>query len=70
VAWVAEAFPVEEVRTTQRTLQVTLAVSSLIWLERLLLQLGAEAKVVSADPALPPEMVREAAQRVLDRYRP
>ncbi|MGY9082079.1 MAG: helix-turn-helix transcriptional regulator [Acidimicrobiales bacterium] len=70
LAWVAEAFPVEEVRTTQHTLRVTLAVSSLIWLERLLLQLGAEAKVVSAEPALPPEMVREAAQRVLDRYRP
>jgi len=68
-AWVAEAFPVEEVIQTKRTLRVTLAVSSLTWLERLLLQLGTQAEVVSAEPALPPNMVTEAAQRVLDRYR-
>ena len=68
-AWVAEAFPVEEVKRTKRTLRVTLAVSSLQWLERLLLQLGDLAVVESADPPLPEGFVTEAAERVLARYR-
>ena len=67
-SWVAEAFPVEAVKRTKRTLSVTLAVSSLIWLERLLLQLGTQAAIEDAEPALPPGFAAEAAQRVLDRY--
>lgn len=66
-AWVAEAFPVEEVKRTARTLRVTLAVSSLTWLERLLLQLGPQAEVVASSPPLPPNLVPDAAKRV-DRY--
>ena len=69
-AWVAEAFPVEEVKRTARTLRVTLAVSSLTWLERLLLQLGTHAEVVSASPPLPADFVADAAHRVLARYLP
>jgi len=68
-AWVAEAFPVEEVAQTGTTLRVTLAVSSLIWLERLLLQLGTQARVVAAVPDLPPNLVPAAAKKILDRYR-
>jgi proteasome accessory factor C len=68
-SWVAEAFPVEAVKRTKRTLRVTLAVSSLIWLERLLLQLGTQAAIEDAEPALPPGFAADAAQRVLDRYR-
>lgn len=68
-AWVAEAFPVEEVEKTGTTLRVTLAVSSLIWLERLLLQLGTQARVVAAVPDLPPDLVPAAAKKILDRYR-
>lgn len=67
-AWVAEAFPVEEVEQTASSLHVTLAVSSLTWLERLLLQLGSQAQVVRSEPELPPALVHDAAKRVLDRY--
>lgn len=68
-AWVAEAFPVEEVKRTPRTLRVTLAVSSLTWLQRLLLQLGELVVVEKSVPPLPDDFVTEPAQRVLDRYR-
>ena len=68
-AWVAEAFPVESVKRTARTLRVTLAVSSLQWLERLLLQIGDLAVVESADPPLPEDFVHRAAQSILARYR-
>ena len=68
-AWVAEAFPVEEVKRTKKTLRVTLAASSLQWLERLLLQLGDQATVESADPPLPEGFIPDAAARILDRYR-
>lgn len=68
-AWVAEAFPVEQVKRTPRTLRVTLAASSLTWLERLLLQLGPLASLEKAVPPLPDDFVSNAAGRVLDRYR-
>jgi len=68
-AWVAEAFPVEAVKQTKRTLRVTLAVSSLTWLERLMLQLGDQATIEAAVPPLPPNFVGAAAERVLTRYR-
>jgi proteasome accessory factor C len=67
-AWVAEAYPTEAL--TERpdgSLQVVLAVSESAWLERLLVRLGPEARVVA------PEAFRnraaDAAQRVLRRYR-
>ncbi len=68
-AWVAEAFPVEEVKRSARTLRVTLAVSSLTWLERLVLQLGEQATIEKAVPALPVNFASDAAARILDRYR-
>ena len=41
----AKLAPVK-IKQTKRTLRVTLAVSSLTWLERLLLQLGTNARVI------------------------
>jgi len=68
-AWVAEAYPVEDVTRTKNALRVTLAVSSLRWLERLLLQLGTQARVVGAEPPLPDGFLPAAAERLLARYR-
>lgn len=67
-AWVAEAFPVEHVVTDERTTRVTLAASSTVWVERLLLQLGPAATLVESTPELPADLRRAAAQRVLERY--
>ncbi len=67
-AWVAEQYPVEE-RTElgDGRLRVTLAVSATPWLERLLLRLGPDARVVEG-----PEELRgagpRAARRLLERY--
>jgi proteasome accessory factor C len=66
-AWVAEAYPTEAV--TERpdgSLEIVLAVSERAWLERLLLQLGPDARAVA-----PPEIQSwsaRAAQRILERY--
>jgi proteasome accessory factor C len=68
-SWVAEAFPLEGSEQVDLHLQVTMAVSSITWLERLLLQLGGQASVIEANPPLPDGLVGAAAQRVLDRYR-
>jgi len=68
-SWVAEAFPMESVKRTKTALRVTLAVSSLTWLERLLLQLGSQAVVEMAEPALPNDFLADAARPILDRYR-
>jgi predicted DNA-binding transcriptional regulator YafY len=66
--WVAETVPVRQVRRTPdgTVTGVVLDVSGLAWFERLLLQLGPEARVVR-----PPDLTRlaaEAARRVLARY--
>ena len=68
--WIAEAHPVvDAVPVSDDRVRVTLAVSGTSWLERLLLQVGREAEVVSLDPALgPPDLARQAARRVLARY--
>jgi predicted DNA-binding transcriptional regulator YafY len=66
--WVAEAFPVQ--RVTARPdgrIEITLAVSGRPWLARLLLRLGPEAEVL--EPAELASVGREAAGRILDRYR-
>ncbi len=67
-AWVAEAFPVESVKETKRAITVTLAVSSTVWLERLLLQLGPSARLKDSTPVLPDSLRSDAAARVLARY--
>jgi len=68
-AWVAEAFPMESVEADKSGVVVTMAVSSLRWLERLLLQLGTQATVVSSEPPLPANFLADAANLVLARYR-
>jgi proteasome accessory factor C len=69
--WVAEQYPVETTKEMRSgRLRVTLAVSEQAWLERLLLRLGSDGRVTkSTDPALG-DAGRQAACRVLQRYRP
>jgi proteasome accessory factor C len=65
--WVAETYPAESV--TERaggTLDIVLAVSEPAWLERLLLRLGPDARVVA--PKAMRTVAAEAAQRILRRY--
>ena len=64
--WVADAYPVESVEELgDGRYRVRLRVSERGWLERLLLNLGADAKVVEGDDSAGPA----AAVRVLARYR-
>jgi len=66
-AWVAEAYPTEAV--TERadgSLEIVLAVSERGWLERLLLRLGPDARVVA--PRDIEALAAVAAQRILVRY--
>ena len=66
-AWVAEAYPAESTTTrTDGTTEVVLAVSEPAWLERLLVRLGPEARVV--DPPEARHAGADAARRVLARY--
>jgi proteasome accessory factor C len=66
--WVAEAFPTESVtERSDGSLTVVLAVSEPAWLERLLLQLGPDARVIGPDAQR--EAGSRAAQRILRRYR-
>lgn len=69
--WVAESFPVVAVEPgADGRLVVTLAVAATSWLERLLLRIGPDARVVRIDPALGDEdVLARAAERVLARYR-
>jgi proteasome accessory factor C len=67
-AWVADAYPAESTTTRpDGTVEVVLAISEPAWLERLLVRLGPEVRVVA------PESARaagaDAARRVLERYR-
>ncbi|MDQ1520018.1 MAG: proteasome accessory factor [Actinomycetota bacterium] len=67
-AWVPESFPTEGVRERRDgTLDVDLVVSEDAWLERLLLRLGPEAKVVA--PTDRQSTAAATAARVLARYR-
>jgi len=66
-AWVAEAYPTEAV--TERadgSLEIVLAVSERRWLERLLLRLGPDARIVGPSEFL--GVATGAAQRILGRY--
>lgn len=67
--WVAETYPVEAVEEAAAGgIQVTLAVAAEPWLERLLVNLGPQATVVSAPEPLAGAGGRAAA-RILARYR-
>lgn len=64
--WVVEQYPVEDV--TERPdgrCQVRLVASQPAWLERLLLRLGPQARVVEGDE----DAAARAAERILARYR-
>ncbi len=64
-AWVASQYPTESVEELDGgRLRVALRVSGDAWLARLLLRLGAGARVVSGDPA----PAAAAAARILGRY--
>lgn len=68
--WVAEQYPVESIKEVRGgRLRVTLAVSERAWLERLLLRLGSDGKVVKASDDALAEAGRLAACRLLERYR-
>jgi proteasome accessory factor C len=67
-SWVVESYPSEEVEERpDGSWRVVLAVSERAWLERLLLELGPEARVVA--PAGLQTVGAEAADRLLTRYR-
>ena len=66
--WVVEQYPVESTDTDGDDLIITMAVSARAWLERLMLRLGPDASIVSADAPLGAELTGEAATRVLARY--
>jgi proteasome accessory factor C len=67
-AWVSEVYPVDAVEhRADGTSRVTLAVTAGPWLDRLLLGIGPEARVVSAPDELA-DAPRRAATRILARY--
>ena len=69
-AWVTEQYPTESVETdAEGRLVVSMAVSALGWLERLMLRLGPLGEIAAIDPPLSPTLVSEAANRILERYR-
>jgi proteasome accessory factor C len=66
-AWVADAYPAESITTRpDGTLEVELAISEPAWLERLMVRLGPEARVVRPQSAR--RAGADAARRVLARY--
>jgi proteasome accessory factor C len=66
--WVSEQYPVEQVVENGDHIDVTMAVTAIGWLERLLLRLGPAAEILRLDPPLPADLCRHAAARVLTRY--
>ena len=68
-SWVLERYPTEEqVHLDSGAIEATLPVSEIGRLERLLLQLGAQAELRHADPPVADDQVQLAARRVLARY--
>jgi proteasome accessory factor C len=66
-AWVTEVYPTESVEAMAKgRLRVTLAVSNVAWLERLLLELGPAARVDT--PREWRDLAQGAARRILKRY--
>jgi proteasome accessory factor C len=69
-AWVTEAYPVESmVPGVDGHVRVTLAISALPWLERLLVRLGHHAELVPPVDAEVANLRAAAAARILSRYR-
>lgn len=68
--WVVEAYPVDEVQDAEDGwLRLRLAVTATPWLERLLVRLGEDARVVDADDPALLDAGPRAARRILARYR-
>lgn len=68
-AWVVQQYPNEGVEElADGGFRVTLAVAAVPWLERLLVRLGSDAKIVDHDPSIPADLVQATAARVLTRY--
>jgi proteasome accessory factor C len=71
--WVVETYPVDEVGPAPTGpdgwLRVRLRVSAAPWLERLLVRLGPDVRVVDADAPELVDAARNAARRILARYR-
>jgi proteasome accessory factor C len=66
--WVLSEYPLEAVtELDDGNVRVTLAVSARPWLERLLVRLGPDATIVTADPTLL-DAGADAARRILARY--
>ena len=66
--WVVEQYPTESIEADGDDLLVTMAVSARPWLERLLLRLGPDGRIETADDPVRPELAAEAAARILTRY--
>lgn len=67
--WVIETYPVEAAAEREDgTIEATLAIAAEPWLERLLVNLGRQADLIDAPPALQ-DAGRRAAARILARYR-
>ncbi|HEX5366025.1 MAG TPA: WYL domain-containing protein, partial [Acidimicrobiales bacterium] len=67
--WVTEAYRVDEVvETGEGHLRLRMPVTATPWLERLLVRLGDEARVVDADEPAHRTAGRDAARRILARY--
>ena len=69
-SWVVESYPVRTAHHRAGRILVELAVTGPSWLERLLLRIGPEARIVRIDERLGGmDLAAEAAGRVLARYR-
>jgi len=67
--WVLEAYPYEKlVKNDDETVDVSLKVSATAWLERLLMKLGDNAKVVETKNINAAKIVKCAVERVLEQY--
>jgi proteasome accessory factor C len=66
--WVVEQYPVEQVVENDDHIDVTMVVTAIPWLERLLLRLGPAAELLHRDPTLPEDLRSNAASRVSTRY--
>jgi len=66
--WVLEVTPHDRAETRDGWTRMTLRTPHLEWLERLVLRLGPDARVIA--PEALGERVKAAARRALDRYKP
>ncbi|MCY4257443.1 MAG: WYL domain-containing protein [bacterium] len=68
-SWVLEKYPIEQRETLPNNkIAITMRISETSRLERLLLQLGAQAELHSVEPPLQIQIAQSAATRVLSRY--